>query len=167
MATSYPRITEPVRAWPNHIPFVESTTSRYTQTTVSKGIALCKLNLAKERGRNLLLYRFHERLHPTLDIRLTLSTLPFELKQLMGQIERSQHGKLGRGRRIHPFRKMAHLAINKAREAPDISFVRFAANRVPLTVDFHINGLSQGPPPCVLQDTPTTRCRRGLFLYGT
>ena len=39
----------------------------------------------------------------------------------MGQIEGSQHGEFGGGRRIHPFREMAHLAIYKAREAPDIA----------------------------------------------
>lgn len=133
----------------------------------NKGAALCKLNLAKERGRYLLLDRFHERLHPPLDIRLTLRTLPFEFKQLMGQIEGCQHGKFGGGRRIHPFREMAHLPIYKAREAPDIALVRLATNRVSLAVDFHVNGLSQGPPPYVLQGTPTIRCRRGLFLHET
>jgi len=146
---------------------VESTTSQRTRTTITKGAALCKLNLAKERGRYLLLDRFHERIHPPLDIRLTLNTLPFKFKQLMGQIEGSQHGEFGGGRCIHPLREMAHLAIYKAREAPDITLVRLATNRVSLAIDFHINSLSQGPPPYVLQGTPTTRCRRGLFLYET
>src|SRR5258706_10476098 len=98
------------------------------QTTITKGAALCKLNLAKERGRNLLLDRFHERVHPPLDIRLALHMLPFKFKQLMGQIEGSQHGELRRGRRIHPFREMAHLAIYKTREAPDIALVRLTTN---------------------------------------
>src|SRR5438132_12329490 len=109
---------------------VDSTTSRRTQTTITKGATLCKLNLAKERGRYLLLDRFHERIHPSLDIRLTLSTLPFEFKQLVGQIEGSQHRKFGGGRCIHPLCEMAHLAIYKACEAPDITLVRHPTYRV-------------------------------------
>ena len=103
--------------------------------------------LPKERCWHLFVDRFHQRHHPPFDVSLSLDPFFFGFKQLMGKVDRRQHCQLRWGRRLHPFRQMSHMIVDEMGQPPDIGIIAVSCDRVPLTINFYINGLSQGPPP--------------------
>jgi len=106
-----------------------------------------ELPLPKERCRHLFLDRFHQRHHSPFDISLPLDSFFLGLKQLMGKVDRRQDRQLRWRRRLHPFRQMFHMIVDEMGQPPDISIIAVSCDRVPLTINFDINGLSQWPPP--------------------